>query len=449
MTSRINPESDPTSAVETLQRLRPKKRQVLAPNLLESPARRQKLAPRPSPAAASLIPSNPSFFREEESMRRIPHEMLMTAEPSPADDPSMQLNSTLAWLIDSAAQTPTPEVFLARLGQRLIEDGVPLAGGALTLASPHPLIARRTWLWRAGDREVVEALGFVAGAHSGADSASGEAGRRWLASLGSGPVHEDALEPKPHGPTLGWAGHRPFTLDDADRLRDAARFAAAPLAALTARATLSAALEAYLGRRSAARVMSGPLRRGAGETIEAALLFADLRGFTALSETSPPAAVISALDAWFDRIAGSVHAFGGEVLKFMGDGALAIFPVAGLSPGGACDAALKAVAAARAGMARLDEARGREGLEPLPFGVALHLGQVLWGNIGAADRLDFTAIGPAVNLVSRLEGLCRPLGRTVLVSGAFAAAASAPLIALGTYSLRGVAAPCAVFTVAD
>ena len=176
------------------------------------------------------------------------------------------------------------------------------------------------------------------------------------------------------------------------------------------------------------------MRRGVGETIEAALLFADLRGFTALSESAPPSAVISALDAWFDRIAGSVHAFGGEVLKFMGDGVLAIFPVAGGSPRNACDAALKAVAAARAGMAHLDEARERDGLPPLPFGVALHLGEMLWGNIGAADRLDFTAIGPAVNLVSRLEGLCRPLDRAVLISGAFAAETSA-LIPLGTHAL--------------
>ena len=100
-------------------------------------------------------------------------------------------------------------------------------------------------------------------------------------------------------------------------------------------------------------------------------------------------------------------------------------------------------------MAHLDEARRREGLAPLPFGVALHLGEMMWGNIGAADRLDFTAIGPAVNLVSRLEGLCRPLDRAVLISGAFAAEATAPLIPLGEHALRGIAAPCAVFTVAD
>ena len=361
----------------------------------------------------------------------------------------MQLSSTLAWLVDAAAETPTSELFLANLGQRLIDDGAPLAGGALTLAAPHPLVARRTWLWRAGSGEVIEALGFAAGGFSGVDGPPAEAGRRWLAGLAAGPVHEDAVGPTTGGPRLGWVGKRPFAPDEADRLREAARFAAAPLATLTARATLSATLEAYLGRRSAARVVAGPLRRGVGETIEAALLFADLRGFTALSESNPPTAVISALDAWFDRIAGSVHAFGGEVLKFMGDGVLAIFPVVGGSPRNACDAALKAVAAARSGMAHLDEARERDGLAPLPFGVALHLGEMLWGNIGAADRLDFTAIGPAVNLVSRLEGLCRPLDKAVLISGAFAAETTGSLIQLGTHALRGIAAPCAVFTVAD
>src|SRR5271166_3860124 len=358
----------------------------------------------------------------------------------------MQLSQTLSWLVDAAAEAQGADRLLAKLGALLISDGVPLAGGALTLAAPHPLIARRTWLWRAASGEVIEALGFV-GAEGAVANPPGEAGRRWLLELAAGIVHEDALGTETDGPSLSWIGPHPFAPDEARRLREAARFAAAPLAALTARATLTAALEAYLGRRSAARVLAGPLRRGVGETIEAALLFADLRGFTALSESNPPAAVIAALDAWFDRIALSVHAFGGEVLKFIGDGVLAIFPVVGASPRNACDAALNAVSAARAGMAHLDEARRREGLPPLPFGVALHLGEILWGNIGAADRLDFTAIGPAVNLVSRLEGLCRPLGKAVLVSGAFAAETGAPLVSLGRHELRGIASPCAVFTV--
>ncbi len=350
----------------------------------------------------------------------------------------MDLPAPLAWLVDESTTAPGPEQFLAGLGQRLLADGLPLAGGALTLAVPHPIIARRTWLWRAETGAVIEALGFAGAPQS-------HAGRDWLAALG--PVQEDSVGPAPDY-ALGWAGTRAFARADTGRLREVARFAAAPLAALAARAALTALLEAYLGRRSAARVQGGALSRGSGETIRAALLCADLRGFTALSEATDPAATIAALDAWFDRVAGAVHAFGGEVLKFIGDGVLAIFPVTG-SPTEACEAALRAVTAARAGMAHLDTVRQAQGLPPLPFGAALHVGEILWGNIGAADRLDFTAIGSAVNLVSRLEGLCRPLGHSLLISGAVAAEITAPLVPLGTHVLRGIAAPCAVFTLPD
>jgi adenylate cyclase len=366
-------------------------------------------------------------------------------------DRSVQLSSTLAWLVDAAAEAAGADRLLAELGAHLVENGLPLAGGALTLDVPHPLIARRTWLWRTESGEVIEALGFAPGGPAGTHEASppNDAGRRWLTGIAAGLVHEDIVGPRPDGPSLAWIGPRPFTLGETRHLGQAARFAAAPLAVLAARATLTAALEAYLGRRSAARVLAAPLRRDIGETIQAALLFADLRDFTALSESNPPAVVISALNAWFDRIAGAVHAFGGEVLKFIGDGLLAIFPVVGGSPRDACNAALRAVSAARAGMAHLDQERHRQGQPPLPFGAALHLGEMLWGNIGAADRLDFTAIGRAVNLVSRLSGLCRPLGKAVLVSGALAAETQAPLITLGTHVLRGIASPCAVFTLPE
>jgi adenylate cyclase len=363
-------------------------------------------------------------------------------------DRFMVLSSTLSWLVDAATEAAGADRLLAELGAHLLADGLPLAGGALTLAVPHPLIARRTWLWRADSREVIEALGFAPGAPVAVQESGSpnNAGRRWLATIAAGVVHEDAIGPKNDGPLLSWIGPRPFTPSEIDNLRQAARFAAAPLAAVAARATLTAALEAYLGRRSAARVLAAPLRCDIGETIQAALLYADLRGFTALSDNNPPAVVIAALNTWFDRIAGAVHAFGGEVLKFIGDGVLAIFPVIGGTPRGACDAAWRAVSAALVGMAHLDEQRLRQGLPALPFGAALHLGEILWGNIGAADRLDFTAIGPAVNLVSRLEGLCKPLRKTVLVSGVLAAETETPLIALGTHTLRGIASPCAVFT---
>jgi adenylate cyclase len=351
----------------------------------------------------------------------------------------MDLPTPLAWLVDEASASAGPDRFLAELGSRMKADGLPLAAGSLTLAVPHPIIARRSWLWRAESGAVIEALGFT-------DRSLSQMGRDALNGLS--PVEVDVIGEAPDSPVLAWAGARPFTSDETFRLREVARFAAAPLAALASRGAMAALLEAYLGKRSAARVQAGALRRGTGETIFAALLFADLRGFTAMSETTEPAEMIAALDAWFDRLAGAVHAFGGEVLKFIGDGVLAIFPVTG-TRAAACEAALRAIAAARAGMAHLDRQREGQGLPPLPFGVALHLGEILWGNIGAADRLDFTAIGPSVNLVSRLEGLCRPLGRSVLISGAVAAEAATPLLALGRHELRGIAAPCEVFTLPD
>jgi len=359
----------------------------------------------------------------------------------------MRLPSTLAWLVDAAGAAAGADGFLAALGAHLIADGLPLAGGALTLAAPHPIIARRTWLWRAETGVVIEALDF--GALGSAGSGQGDVGLDWLTGLGAAVVQEDVAGPTSDGPVLGWAALRPLTEDEAALVRQAARFAASPLAALAARSTLAVLLEAYLGRRSAAQVLAGRLRRETGETIRAVLLYGDLRNFTALSEATAPEAVVTALDAWFDRIAGAVHAFGGEVLKFIGDGVLAIFPIGERPPSVACDAALHAIGAARAGMAHLNQARDRQGLPPLSFGAALHLGEMLWGNIGTADRLDFTAIGPAVNLVSRLEGLCRPLGRNVLVSGAVAAETMTTLIPLGEHALRGIAAPCAIFTLPE
>ncbi|HWK66097.1 MAG TPA: adenylate/guanylate cyclase domain-containing protein [Rhizobiaceae bacterium] len=359
----------------------------------------------------------------------------------------MQLPSALSFMVDQAIGVSCADAFLAELGTRLIEDGLPLCGGALTQAAPHPIIARRTWLWRVDSGTVIEALGI--GLAGPLDAEPARIGRDWLAGLGSVATQEDFAGDPPEGALMIWAATRPFSNPELDLLRQVARFAAAPLAVLSARSTLAALLETYLGRRSAAQVMAGRLRREPGETIRAALLYADLRGFTELSESVEPKDVVAALDAWFDRIAGAVHAFDGEVLKFIGDGVLAIFPIAERDAAAACDSALRAVTAARAGMDHLDRIRAAQGLQRLPFGTALHVGEMLWGNIGTADRLDFTAIGPAVNLVTRLEGLCRRLGRAVLLSGGFAAETTRPVIPLGKHVLRGIAAPCEVFALQE
>ena len=147
----------------------------------------------------------------------------------------MDLPGPLAWLVDEAGASPGPDRFLAELGGRLLADGLPLAGGALTLAVPHPIIARRTWLWRAETGAVIEALGFAGGPLS-------QAGHDWLAELG--PVEQATVGPAPDGPVLGWAGTRPFVPTEAGRLHEVARFVVAPLAAIATRAALAALLEA-------------------------------------------------------------------------------------------------------------------------------------------------------------------------------------------------------------
>lgn len=351
----------------------------------------------------------------------------------------MSLPAHRAWLLDEAHASPTPAHFIAHLGRLLLAADIPLAGGTLSLHIKDPIVAHRSWLWRPDAPEVIESIGLSA-------DTEGRDALQWLSALGN--VREDVMGPRDDPFRLGWACSRPLRPGDEEVFRDVARHALAPISAISARMSSAALLEVYLGRRSARRVEASTMRRGTSERIHAVLLCADLRDFTALSETAEPPAVMSLLDGWFDCAAGAIHAFGGEVLKFIGDGVLAVFPVQD-EPGRACLTALQAVNAMRAGMSYLNADRGRRGLPPLAFGTALHLGEILWGNVGAANRLDFTAIGPAVNLVSRLEGLCRPLDCPVLLSEVFALACPATLAPLGEFALRGVRQRCSVFTLPE
>src|SRR5215471_11335514 len=135
-------------------------------------------------------------------------------------DRSMQLSSTLSWLVDAAGETSGADRLLAELGARLVADGLPLAGGALTLAVPHPLIARRTWLWRADSGEVIEAVGFAPGGPATPEATpSNDAARQWLGGVATGPVHDDTVGPGADGPSLSWVGERQLTPDEIDQLR--------------------------------------------------------------------------------------------------------------------------------------------------------------------------------------------------------------------------------------
>jgi adenylate cyclase len=228
-----------------------------------------------------------------------------------------------------------------------------------------------------------------------------------------------------------------------------------PLARLTEiyvlRRTASNLLDAYVGHQAGERILAGQIRRGDSEAIRAAIWLSDMRGFTALSDALPPAGLIALLNRYFDCQVPAITGHGGEILKFIGDGLLAIFPVGG-EPGAApaaCAAALAAAREARSRIAAMDGLTVPEDGERPRFGLALHLGEVLFGNIGGGNRLDFTCIGPAVNLAARIEELTAATGCAILASGEFAGHCAEPLARLGTFRLRGFAAQQAVFGLPD
>ena len=212
------------------------------------------------------------------------------------------------------------------------------------------------------------------------------------------------------------------------------------------RFTARTLLDTYVGRQAGARVLDGAIRRGMGETIRAVIWLCDLRGFTSLSEKLPRDALIELLNEYFGRMCAALDAGGGEVLKFVGDALLGIFPILDEDdPASVCARALAAAADAQASLATFNAGRIGPDQARIDYGIALHVGDVMYGNIGGENRLDFTVIGPAVNLASRIEGLCRDLGRPVLLSAGFVAASGLSAEPLGSFSLKGLAEPQQVY----
>ena len=196
-------------------------------------------------------------------------------------------------------------------------------------------------------------------------------------------------------------------------------------------------LIAYLGSQTGPRVLAGQIRRGSGEAIAAVLWSSDLRGFTKLSDHVAGEDIIAILDRVFDAQARAIANHGGEILKFIGDGLLAIFPRAAFEA--IADAAMNAMAAAHEALAAVHAIEHESlGSSSLKMVVALHYGTVFYGNIGAADRLDFTVIGPSVNLVSRIEAVAKSLDLSLVVSDEFARAHGGALRSLGPHKLRGL-----------
>ena len=357
--------------------------------------------------------------------------------------------------------------FAASLAERLRACGLPLWRMSVALPTKHPEV-----LWRSVQWLEAEGVKVIDREHQTAEERYFKDSPVALLIQGAAPIRvrltEDALpyaicrDLKEMGGTDYYAQGLKFSNGEMSYVswatRDPEGFDAETLRTLDAlalpmarRVELESSYHAtrtllgvYLGRNAARRVLDGAFKRGQGELIPAAIWFCDLRNFTSLSDRTVPQKVVEVLDAYFDRVADAVTTHGGEVLKFIGDAILAIFPV-GEDAFAASRNALRAAEAALTAMGSLSAERAGE--SPLAMGVALHLGDVMYGNIGSRERLDFTVISSSVNETCRLEALCKELGTPLTMSEAFVGALQGEdIVDLGAHSLKGVKAKARVFT---
>jgi adenylate cyclase len=384
---------------------------------------------------------------------------------------TVELGKLIKWLESGAL---TPGEVLSGTCERLTAAGVQLWRVGVFVRTLHPDAYGRSFVWRPGAGVVINTAGFDL-------PDSPEYKRSPLAILyGSGhevryrlddpesrrfPFFDDMREEGvtdyialPMHFTDGTTHATSWTTKTDGGFTDehlaALRAIVQPFARLAEifamRRTAAALLDTYVGNRAGERIWAGQIRRGHAEAMQAAIWLSDLRGFTALSDRLAARAVVDILNQYFDCQVPAIRKHGGEILKFMGDGLLAVFPVAkdGGDLGEVCARVLEAAREARASVDAMRYPAG-EGGERFRFGVALHIGEILFGNIGGTSRLDFTCIGPAVNLAARLEKIAGKLSRTVVASAAFAGVSRDGWTELGEFPIAGFSKTQRVFGLRD
>lgn len=380
------------------------------------------------------------------------------------------IDTVVEWLVGGAHSGRTADAVLAEMCERVIACGIPVWRAAAFIRTLHPQIMGRRIEWREGvggtygeaSYEIFEKNAFrgspvfcvyrdgrplrirldgpANGEFSQIDDLRAEGATDYLAVpfvFSNGDIHVGT-----------WATRAPGGFTDAQitalhRLTE-------PLARVAEiralRRTAVNLLDTYVGNDAGARILAGHIRRGFSETIRAVIWLSDMRGFTALADSIEPAALIAHLDRYFECQIVPIVGRGGEVLKFMGDGLLAIFPLGPeADPTDACRRALAAAIETRTAVEALPDwpRPGRR------HGLALHVGELLYGNIGAGNRLDFTCIGPAVNLAARLETVAKQLGRATVLSAEFARHCGTNPVPLGEFALAGFGAKQQAFGLAD
>jgi adenylate cyclase len=374
----------------------------------------------------------------------------------------IEAHPVVRWLMTDARRQVVPSEFLEAFARELSMAGVDVSRITTGVPILHPQIFSFSNLWQLG-KGVTERQ-YRAEQDTPSPLSNSPIG---FAYRGGGPVRYDLTTPPTNGEfaileelrrdgftdyvvhAVPFADGSHKALSLATRHRDG--FSPGDIALFEAlipafafnlevqalRRTARTLLDTYVGPQSGGRVLEGQIRRGSGETVRAVIWLCDLRGFTGLSERLERDVLIDLLNCYFGPMSDAVFEQGGETLKFIGDAMLAIFPVAA-DAAETCGAALAAAERAQAALAEENARRERLNLTRIEYGLALHVGDVMYGNIGSDTRLDFTVIGPAVNLTARIESMCQQLGRKLLLSSDFVRAGCIAADSLGMFPLKGI-----------
>jgi adenylate cyclase len=395
-------------------------------------------------------------------------------EAAPAETTMAQIE---AWLLGPAIKENDLQALFQALVWRLVAAGLPLDRVSLHIGTLHPQLFGFGWLWEQQDGfcdevQVAETMlrsdayrsnplfrAFEHGEQVRCNSNDPSVIERFplLRELARQGITDYLVEPIGGGAyhnAASIATKRPggFTYEQIASLQRVLALFAVHVERHIAQRIAVNVLDTYLGAAAARKVLQGSIQRGAGEAIDAVIWVSDLRNFTDLTDQLEGANMIVLLNLYFGILAGAVIEHGGEVLKFIGDGLLAVFPLHSTdNSAAAATAALAAARQALAGIAQINRqppaaVANIPGWQPLRTGIALHEGEVFFGNVGAAARLDFTVIGRAVNAATRVEELCKTLGRSILITEPVARRLGETLEPLGEHTLRGLAKPLAIYS---
>ncbi|MFV1495731.1 adenylate/guanylate cyclase domain-containing protein [Phaeobacter sp. JH20_02] len=399
-------------------------------------------------------------------------------------DAALRATPIIDWLTAEGLRGASRQEMLQGFCQRLADDGVPLLRFHLAQRAYHPKYGGIGFSWTRADglshefyehsdtprdewlystfyymleRQVPEFRTKLTGHVLERFPALAQFKQRgatdyFALAMRFGDFADAPFDPKRPGEGIlsSWSTDHPDGFSEADLtlIRFIYPHLALALRAASAQQMAKDLLQVYLGRDAGQRVLSGEIQRGSSRQIDAVICYFDLKGFTQLAEQIPGAELIDMINDYFGLAVETIQTHGGNILKFMGDGILAMFDLGSI--GEDATAALAAASGLQSKIRNRNVERAQQGNPVADFTLALHAGEILYGNIGSENRLDFTVIGPTVNLTARLSGMHASVGRSIIVSEQVQRAAqptSHDLVSLGRYMLRGVAEPVELFTI--